>query len=936
MFRAKNWWISLMLVAGVAILSWSGLFSAVPMASASNGLSGRPAISPAKAQQWPEGLYSAFSAVHPMLSGSLTQTSELTATVTNGTPYALGSPVSLSGDGNTALIGASVVVQDNNTESYSGGVYIYTKSAGSWTQTQVITATDAGPNELFGSAVSLSSDGSTAIVGAPYKTESGQSNAGAVYVFTKSGGSWTQTQKLTAADGTYDEFGYAVSLSSDGSTILVGAPFKQVNGLASAGAAYIYTKSGGSWSQSGFVTASDEVANDNFGLAVSLSGDGSTALISIPDKKVNDQYSAGVVYIFTNSGSGWSQVQKVNASDPGVSTFFGTSVSLSNNGNIALIGANGTTLINGNGAAYVFTKSGNSWVQTQKLAASDGAFTDNFGTSVSLSGDGYTAIIGAPNHKINGQNGAGAAYIFNNNGSSWNQAQELNASDYITDASFGRAVGLSSDGNTALIASPYHKVNGNSTAVTAYIFTPPPPVCQPGTGSVPTNPTNAPYVYYLPFLACGSNNYTTYLAFQNTSSTPATVTIQYFNPTGGSVATPSTTCTTLAAFAECIAPNPFTTDSEGTGVIYSSQPLNVIISEATPYGGSAYAVSAGGSNNLTAPIVIKGGLSDFTTNLTIFNGGSSTVTGTVQFYQQDGTLVSAATKSFTLTAATSLNYNQSSDSSLGNNFYGWAQITSPVGSKLVAQVLEQSPSQHFVALANAQPASQTTLSAPAIFKDAYGAFNTGMNIINPNSQAVTVTISYYNKDGTTYTAPAFTLAAYSLQGIYQGGNTAGTGLPTGGLPDGFAGAAVATSVGGGVVMAVNEFGGVNANGNAKSGTYSATANSSNNIGLPVVANGGYGYTTGATIFNSSSQTVSGTIQYYNLDGTTQGAAKSFTVGAYQSLGIYQGDPAQGLPSSGGGFYGTAVVTENGSGKDLVVTTNAASSAFFYSYTEPNS
>lgn len=365
----------------------------------------------------------------------------------------------------------------------------------------------------------------------------------------------------------------------------------------------------------------------------------------------------------------------------------------------------------------------------------------------------------------------------------------------------------------------------------------------------------------------------------------------------------------------------------------------MIVAEGTPYGGSAYAVSQGASRNLTAPVIIGNkGLGDFSTQLTIFNGGASTASGIVQFYNQVGTLISAATKSFTLTADTTISYNQLIDTSLGSNFYGWAQISSNTGAQLVAQVLEQSPSQHFVALANAQVKSQNTVYAPAIFHNGYGSFNTGVNIVNPNSQAVSVTVTYYNKDGTAYTTPTFTLGAYGLQGIYQGSSTGGTGLPAGssGLIDQFAGAAVVTSTGSGVMMVVNEYGGVNTNGNAKSGTYSAAASSSNSIGLPVMANGGYGYITGATIFNSSSQSVSGTIQYYNVDGTTQGTAKSFSVGPHQSQGIYQGDSGQGLPSGSNGFYGMAVVTESGGGSDLIITTNAASNAFFYSYTEPNS
>jgi predicted extracellular nuclease len=444
------------------------------------------------------------------------------------------------------------------------------------------------------------------------------------------------------------------------------------------------------------------------------------------------------------------------------------------------------------------------------------------------------------------------------------------------------------------------------------------------------------YTYYLPYLANGSNSFTTFLAYQNNTSNVATITVQYFNTTGGSVATPSGTCTTLAGYAECTAPNAFAAGSEGTGIITSNQPLNVIVAEATPYGGSAYAVGEGANTSQIAPVIIgPGGLVDFFTQLRIFNGGSTTVTGTVQFYNGDGTLVAGATKNFTLNADTSIVYDQSTDTALtGIKFYGWAQITGSNGAKLVAQVLEQRPSVHFVALANTQKTSQNKLYAPAIFRDAYGSFNTGFNVANPSSSAISVSVIYYDLIGTRYVAPTFTLAPYALMGVYNGSTTSAIGLPAGGLPTTFAGAAIISSTGNGVAMVVNEYG-VASSGSA-SGTYGPSALANNSVGLPVMANGGYGYTTGTTVFNSSAVTVTGTIQYYKVDGTTQGTPKSFTVGPYGSVGIYQGDPAQGLPAGSSAFYGTAVVTENGVGKDFIITTNAQSSAFFYSYTEPNS
>jgi predicted outer membrane repeat protein len=441
------------------------------------------------------------------------------------------------------------------------------------------------------------------------------------------------------------------------------------------------------------------------------------------------------------------------------------------------------------------------------------------------------------------------------------------------------------------------------------------------------------YSYYLPFLANNANGYTTYLVFQNTANVSSTVSISFFDNNGNPVSPTTGTCSSVAALGECIVPNPFADNKQGEGIIVSQQPLNVIVSDATPFGGSAYAVPAGASNTLIAPVAIKGGLVDFTTQLSIFNGGNSTVNGTVQFFDSNGNHISAADKSFSLSAHSTTTYDQSQDNTLAN-FYGWAQVSSPAGSALVAQTLEQRPSVKFVAIVNAQFNPQTTLYAPAIFNEAFGSFVTGANLVNPNSQPVTVTLTYYKNDGTASVTTPFTIAGNAVTGIFQGG-TSGSGLPSGGLPNGWYGAVtVQVSGGSGIIMFVNEQGGLTATGSDQSGTYGAAVSGSSVIGLPVMANGAFGgYITGATIENITSTPVTASVQYYDLNGNTVGTAKSVTIGGNASYGLYQGGSDQALAS---GFYGTAQITViSGPSSSLLVTTNAQSNAFFYSYTEPS-
>lgn len=447
----------------------------------------------------------------------------------------------------------------------------------------------------------------------------------------------------------------------------------------------------------------------------------------------------------------------------------------------------------------------------------------------------------------------------------------------------------------------------------------------------------------MPFLAANytqsgqTGSFTTYLVFQNVGTGTAAISLQYFDNNGASVTTPIATCRLVQPNGECVAPNPFANNARGAGVLVSTQPFNVVVAQATPFGGSAYVVGAGAVSQLIAPLAINNN-GGFQTQLTVFNGGASPASVTVTFYDKNGQAAPAnSTKTLQIAANTNQSLNQAAaDSGLPTDFYGWAQIVGPANSQLVAQALEQNPATHFVAIANAQTAPHTTLYAPAIFNGAFGSFVTGANIVNPNSTAVNVTVTYDDHTGIITPTATFALPAFAIQPIFHGSSVGGNGLPPGGLPSSFYGGATVTATGGGVVMVVNEGGGLTTTGSAKSGVYSAAASGSNRVGLPVLANGGFGYVTGATILNTSSTTVSGSIQYYNIDGTTQGTAKPFTIAPFASQVAFQGDPAQGLPgpTSPTPYYGTAIVTETSPGNDLIVTTNAQSQAFFYTYTEP--
>jgi len=332
-----------------------------------------------------------------------------------------GDSVALSGD--TALVGAPGKTAGGHAEA--GAVYVFTRLGKSWSQQAELTAPDGAASDYFGWSVALSGD--TALVGAVGTTVSGQYGAGAVYVFTRSGMSWSEQAELTAADS--DSFGSAVAL--DGNTALVGA--------AGSAAAYVFTRSATSWSQQAELTAANAAAEVDFGLSVALSGD--TALVGAYRKTVSAQFKVGAAYVFTRSGTSWSQQAKLTVAAGVAVHEYGLSVALF--GDTALVGAYGLTISGPSdvGAAYVFTRSGTKWSKQAKLTAANAAAGDAFGSSVALSVD--TALVGAAGKTVSGHKGAGDAYVFTRTGTSWSERAELTAADAAAGDNFGDSLALS-------------------------------------------------------------------------------------------------------------------------------------------------------------------------------------------------------------------------------------------------------------------------------------------------------------------------------------------------------------------------------------------------------------------------------------------------------------------------------------------------------------
>jgi len=350
--------------------------------------------------------------------------------------------------------------QANNSASNAGAVYVFVRSGTTWTQQAYVKASNTGPDDYFGYSVALSGD--TLAVGAPNEAsaatgvngnqaDNGANAAGAVYVFVRSGTTWTQQAYVKASNTGPDDnnFGYSVALSGD--TLAVGAwgeasAATGVNGnqadysAGNAGAVYVFVRSVTTWTQQAYVKASNTGASDLFGASVALFGDtlavgawreSSTATGVNGNQADNSASAAGAVYVFVRSGTTWTQQAYVKASNTGPDDYFGSSVALS--GDTLAVGAryeaSAVTGVNGDqadsassaGAVYVFVRSSATWMQRAYVKASNTGASDNFGYSVALSGD--TLAVGAPyeasaaaggngNQADNSANAAGAVYVF--------------------------------------------------------------------------------------------------------------------------------------------------------------------------------------------------------------------------------------------------------------------------------------------------------------------------------------------------------------------------------------------------------------------------------------------------------------------------------------------------------------------------------------------
>ena len=489
-----------------------------------------------------------------------------------------GTSIALNGDGTTMAIGAAFESggaagvngnQRDNSVYASGAVYVYVRQGDSWTQQAYVKASNPGQSDHFGSSVALIRDGNTMAVAAHWEASgatgvNGNQNdnsipqSGAVYVFTRNGTTWTQQAYIKASNtgkagegqlaGDGDQFGFSLALSGDGNTLAVGAisedsAAQQINGnqgddsAQSAGAVYVYARTGSTWAQQAYVKSANMGAGDGLGFSVALSFDGNTLAaaafdedgggrgINPPDN--TESQNSGALYVFTRQGGTWSQQAYIKGSKGETSDGFGFATAISDDGNTIAVGSGDEACLTPGidppgcaddapplrganiwvGAAYVFVRNGNAWSEQTFIKAPNARPYNSFGVRLDLSGDGNTLAVSAYLEDNAGRgirppmvqqfliqdilNGwrehrneaeeSGAVYFYTRSGTRWTAGAWVKAANADAGDEFGSSVALSTDGHVMVVGahgedSAATGINGNQAdnsaddSGAAYVF----------------------------------------------------------------------------------------------------------------------------------------------------------------------------------------------------------------------------------------------------------------------------------------------------------------------------------------------------------------------------------------------------------------------------------------------------------------------------------
>lgn len=392
--------------------------------------------------------------VDPLLYGA----EEAVLYPSDGEDFNFGWSVALSADGTRALVG--IPFDDVGVQSNVGSARVFVRTGSSWTEEATLLAGDGAFQDRLGYSVALSADGSRALVGVP-NDDNGLTTGGpgSARVFARTGSSWTEEATLVSPDATPgDQLGTSVSISADGSRALVGAHTDVTGAGTGAGSAHVFMRSATTWAHEAMLEAPDAGAGDYFGFSVALSADGSRALVGAYAHDTTGGANAGAAYVFSRSGTSWTNEAALLAPDGSAADQFGWSVAISTDGSRALVSGymDDTGVGYGTGSAHVFLQAGGSWTHEAMLVASDAKGGDYFGYSVALSGDGSRALIGVYGDDTPRGADLGSARVFERTSGGWSEETTFYATNApTTGESFGYAVALAADGTRALFGVPY-------------------------------------------------------------------------------------------------------------------------------------------------------------------------------------------------------------------------------------------------------------------------------------------------------------------------------------------------------------------------------------------------------------------------------------------------------------------------------------------------
>ena len=404
-------------------------------------------------------------------------------TVSSNLDDGFGNTLAMSADGKT-IVAARSYGELSGAASNSGVVYVFDRVGNSFNQVGILTGSYAiDSDDNFGAEkIDISADGKTIFICAAADELPGSGNSsGLVYVFDRVGNSFNQVGILTGSNASdaSDLFGYSVTTSADGKTVVVGAVSDEVPGPTSSyGVVYVFDRVGNSFNQVGILTGSyASNSGDSFGQSVAVSDDGKTIVVAaLVDEVPGPTSSYGVVYVFDRVGNSFNQVGILTGSyASGTFDYFGSSLSCSGDGKTVVVGAvsdelPGTT---DTGLVYVFDRVGSSFNQVGILTGSNASNSgDLFGQSVAVSANGKTIVVGAPGDELSGSTGNGVAYVFNRQKDTFNQVGILTGSyaDSLFDY-FGSALSISADGKTIVVSATGDEVPGSSNGSgVVYVF----------------------------------------------------------------------------------------------------------------------------------------------------------------------------------------------------------------------------------------------------------------------------------------------------------------------------------------------------------------------------------------------------------------------------------------------------------------------------------